>query len=300
MDVGNMGSETLSCACCQNLHRRGVSIYDEGLSWKALRYSRPGRITSAADRDRLLAVTVVRLGSVATLGDSGELFTDRGFEPSGRQRHDSFDLEKGARHREFGHAYRGAGRRCRHVEIAIAQFAERTDILANIDYVTVDLNDVLHSSANGAECSLQVLECLSRLHAEVARRADELAAGVEAKLAGDMYDASRPGDLDHMGVSWRLGDRLRIDETDVVDHGRAPWVVLRKCVTKREMTRDETRGKIDLSLPIEGVKQRDTDLLRIGGQVIRTARARSSFCIPSTRDRRWLHFAATRKHSKID
>src|SRR4029078_13591444 len=55
MDVGNMGSETLSCACCQNLHRRGVSIYDEGLPGKAPRYSRPGGATSAADRDCLLA-----------------------------------------------------------------------------------------------------------------------------------------------------------------------------------------------------------------------------------------------------
>jgi len=34
------------------------------------------------------------------------------------------------------------------------------------------------------------------------------------------------------------------------------------------MTRDETRGKIDLSLPIESVEQSGTDLLRIGGQVI--------------------------------
>jgi hypothetical protein len=34
------------------------------------------------------------------------------------------------------------------------------------------------------------------------------------------------------------------------------------------MTRDETRGKIDLSLPIEGIEQSDTDLLGIGGQVI--------------------------------
>ena len=34
------------------------------------------------------------------------------------------------------------------------------------------------------------------------------------------------------------------------------------------MTRDETRGEIDLSLPIEGVEQSDTDLLRTGGQVI--------------------------------
>src|SRR5262245_34832762 len=33
------------------------------------------------------------------------------------------------------------------------------------------------------------------------------------------------------------------------------------------MTRDETRGKVDLSLPIEGVEQSDTDLLSIGGQV---------------------------------
>jgi hypothetical protein len=39
-------------------------------------------------------------------------------------------------------------------------------------------------------------------------------------------------------------------------------------VTKREMTRDETRGEIDLSLPIEGVEQGGPDRLRIGGQVI--------------------------------
>ena len=40
-------------------------------------------------------------------------------------------------------------------------------------------------------------------------------------------------------------------------------------VTKREMTRDKTRGEIDLSLPIEGVEQSQTDLLDISGQVIK-------------------------------
>src|SRR5262252_4910319 len=34
------------------------------------------------------------------------------------------------------------------------------------------------------------------------------------------------------------------------------------------MTRDETRGEIDLSLPIEGIEQRGTNLLGVGGQVI--------------------------------
>src|SRR5262245_14101108 len=34
------------------------------------------------------------------------------------------------------------------------------------------------------------------------------------------------------------------------------------------MTRDETRSEIDLSLSIEGIKQRDTNLLGVGGQVI--------------------------------
>src|SRR5262249_6361337 len=57
MDVGNMGSETLSCACCQNLYPRGVSIYDEGLPGKAPRYARPGGTTSAADRDWLRGVS---------------------------------------------------------------------------------------------------------------------------------------------------------------------------------------------------------------------------------------------------
>ena len=34
------------------------------------------------------------------------------------------------------------------------------------------------------------------------------------------------------------------------------------------MPRDETRGEIDLSLSIEGIKQSDADLVRICGQVI--------------------------------
>ena len=34
------------------------------------------------------------------------------------------------------------------------------------------------------------------------------------------------------------------------------------------MTSDEARGEIDLSLPIEGIEQSDTDPFRIGGQVI--------------------------------
>jgi hypothetical protein len=42
------------------------------------------------------------------------------------------------------------------------------------------------------------------------------------------------------------------------------------------MPRDQTRGKIDLSLPIESVEQSGTDLLRIGGQVPRKAAASSA------------------------
>jgi hypothetical protein len=34
------------------------------------------------------------------------------------------------------------------------------------------------------------------------------------------------------------------------------------------MTRDETRGEIDLSLSIKDIEQSNADLLRIGGQVI--------------------------------
>jgi len=33
------------------------------------------------------------------------------------------------------------------------------------------------------------------------------------------------------------------------------------------MTRDETRGEIDLSLSIKDIEQSNADLLRIGGQV---------------------------------
>ena len=34
------------------------------------------------------------------------------------------------------------------------------------------------------------------------------------------------------------------------------------------MARDETCGNVDLPLPVEGVEQSDTDLLRIGGQIV--------------------------------
>jgi len=89
--------------------------------------------------------SVVSSGSVilARLQRREKLFTNRGFERSGRQRHGGFDLEQGARYRQRRHADRGAGRRRRHIEIAIPQFAKRSDILANIDDVTVDLNNVL-------------------------------------------------------------------------------------------------------------------------------------------------------------
>ena len=40
-------------------------------------------------------------------------------------------------------------------------------------------------------------------------------------------------------------------------------------MTKREMTRDKMRDEINLSLPIEGVEQSQTDLLDISGQVIK-------------------------------
>ena len=62
--------------------------------------------------------------------------------------------------------------------------------------------------------------------------------------------------------------------------GMEPCVLAQECprqrgdqrlhrVTKREMTRDKTRDEIDLSLPIEGVEQSQTDLLGISGQVIK-------------------------------
>ena len=44
------------------------------------------------------------------------------------------------------------------------------------------------------------------------------------------------------------------------------------------MTRDEARGEIDLSLPIEGVEQSDTDLLGTGGQVIERLAAIAGQC----------------------
>src|ERR1700741_3020892 len=156
---------------------------------------------TAKGRSRLAASSQLFVSDRLPRGPPWKPFTDRRFERSGRQRHNSFDLEQGARYHQRRHANRGAGRRRCHVEIAIGQFAKRTDVLANFDDATIDLNDVLGTIANGAECSLQVLECLSRLRAEVTRSADEFAAGVEAKLAGNMCDTAGPGHLDPFCLS---------------------------------------------------------------------------------------------------
>ena len=43
----------------------------------------------------------------------------------------------------------------------------------------------------------------------------------------------------------------------------------------------DTRGKVDLSLPVEGVEQSDTDLLGIGGQVIERLAAIAGKCGPA-------------------
>src|SRR5262245_13245135 len=70
---------------------------------------------------------------------------------SRRQHHHGLDLEQRARAGELRHADRGARRRRRHIEVAVAHLAEGADVLADVDDVVVDLDDVLRLGADGIE-----------------------------------------------------------------------------------------------------------------------------------------------------
>jgi len=80
-----------------------------------------------------------------------------------------------------------------------------------VDEIVVEFHDVAELRADGGERVFQILERLHRLRADVV--ADDLAVAADPELSGDVDDARRRGDLDHMRVSGRLSQRLRIDES---------------------------------------------------------------------------------------
>jgi hypothetical protein len=89
-----------------------------------------------------------------------------------------------------------------------------------VDEVVVELHHVPEICADRGERGFQVLE---RLHCLLPEVADNLAVAVDPQLSGDVDDARRRGDLDHMGVAGRLSQCLRIDEsglghTILLDH----------------------------------------------------------------------------------
>jgi hypothetical protein len=88
-----------------------------------------------------------------------------------------------------------------------------------IDQIVVELHDMTEVCADRGERVFEILERLHRLPPDVAA---ELALAVDAELTGDVDDASRRGDLDHMGIAGRLSQRLRIDESDLA-HASSSW-----------------------------------------------------------------------------
>ena len=64
--------------------------------------------------------------------------------------------------------------------------------------------------ADRGERRFQILERLLRLRPDVT---GDPALAVDPELSGDVDDARRPCDLDHMGVTGRLSQCLRIDES---------------------------------------------------------------------------------------
>src|SRR5262249_19842781 len=95
-------------------------------------------------------------------------------------------------------------------KVAVAHLAEGRQVRA-VDEIVVEFHDVAKLRADRGERSFQILERLHRLRADVV--ADDLPVAADAELSSDVDDARRRGDLDHMGVSGRLSQRLRIDES---------------------------------------------------------------------------------------
>src|SRR5262245_13825645 len=132
----------------------------------------------------------------------------------------SLNLEQRAGAREIRDRNGGAGRRRRSVDIAVAHFAKDAD-MRYVDKVIVELHHMLEAGSDCRERILEVDEDLLRLGAEIARRADDLAVDVEAKLARNVDDPPGARGLDHMGVSGWLPDRWRIEKA-VDRHWCAP------------------------------------------------------------------------------
>src|SRR3954469_5210705 len=85
------------------------------------------------------------------------------------QNRDRLDLKQRTRARQRRNADRSARRRRRHVEVAVAHFAEGADVARDVDQVIVDLDDVLELGTDRGERILQVLERLDGLAAEISR-----------------------------------------------------------------------------------------------------------------------------------
>ena len=111
---------------------------------------------------------------------------------NGFRRHhgDRLDLDQRAGPGERGDRDRGARRRRRGVDEAVAHLAEHAE-MGDVGEVVVELHDMGEIGADRGERVLEIDEGLLRLGAEVAGRADDLVVEVEAELAGNEDDAAR-------------------------------------------------------------------------------------------------------------
>src|SRR5262245_44873164 len=129
----------------------------------------------------------------------------------GRQRRDGLDLDERSVSCQAGNSDGGAGRAIVRSEVAIAHLPKRRQV-RTIHQIVVELHDVTEVRTDRGERVFQVLERLHRLQPNIAA---ELALAVDAELTGDIDDARRRSDLDHVGVAWRPSQRLRIDESNL-------------------------------------------------------------------------------------
>src|SRR5262249_50529291 len=117
------------------------------------------------------------------------------------------DLEQRARPRQLRHADRGARRRRRGVEILVANIPEVHDVLADIDDVVVDLDQMIEADADRRERGFEVLERELDLFADVTAH---FAGSIQAKLTGKINQATRADHFHDMAVARRFGDGVWI------------------------------------------------------------------------------------------
>src|SRR3984893_17120855 len=118
-----------------------------------------------------------------------------------RQDSNRLNLKQGAGTRQLRHPDRGACWRRRRVDVFVTHLAVMRDVGANVQNISIKLDDVGEACADKIQSRLHIPECYLHLLTSIGAH---LAGFIDAKLAGEIDRAAGPGHFHYVAIAGRL------------------------------------------------------------------------------------------------